>query len=165
MQALRALGILYDSICGDDDGDSACAASAIGDAKDEEIFPPLPSRRAAAAPPTKWELRRSQLSIPMPPLLKSYLLDDSQILRLTSLQSPVALFDPCESPLFQSLQTTAIRTLPKQFTVPLRNPPALPAPARSSSSGEKDANPETETEKAWTLVPKDPDWVILDDGS
>ena len=105
-QALRALGILYDST--HDDGSSSAPAPASGvftaggssedkDKEGDSNFPPLPSRlQIALSRPTKTtktttrrhNSRRQALTIPTPPLLSSCLMDDSEIVRLTTLQSP-----------------------------------------------------------------------------
>ncbi|KFY76731.1 hypothetical protein V499_03698 [Pseudogymnoascus sp. VKM F-103] len=186
--ALRALGILYDSIR--DDGEKKSEAPTLesgvftagvnnedtkdGDkdeAKDKDVnFPPLPYRlynvlsKPAKLSKTmrRHNSRRSPLTIPTPPLLSSYLMDDSEILRLTTLQSPQ---EPAEKETqtlqHQSLPTTHA-SFPTQFPVPLHTPGATDGtdkPTATLITTTKLADP------SWTFIPQDPDWVLLDDDS
>ena len=184
-QALRALGILYDSIRDDGEKKSEAPAPASGvftaginteDTKDEAKdkdkdinFPPLPYRlHNVLSKPAKLSKtmrrhnsRRTPLTIPTPPLLSSYLLDDSAILRLTTLQPPQE--EPAEQT--QTLQHQSLPThasFPTQFPVPLRTPGAIDGtdqPTATLITTTKLADP------SWTLIPQDPDWVLLDDDS
>ncbi|OBT41019.1 hypothetical protein VE00_08260 [Pseudogymnoascus sp. WSF 3629] len=185
--ALRALGILYDSIRDDSEKKSEAPAPASGvftaginneasnkdgdKDKDKDInFPPLPYRlHNVLSKPAKLSKtmrrhnsRRTALTMPTPPLLSSYLLDDSEILRLTTLQSPQE--EPAEQTQtqiqHQSLPTHA--SFPTQFPVPLRIPGATDGtekPTATLITTTKLADP------SWTLIPQDPDWVLLDDDS
>ncbi|KFY91252.1 hypothetical protein V498_05548 [Pseudogymnoascus sp. VKM F-4517 (FW-2822)] len=180
-QALRALGILYDSIRDDGDSESKAPAPASGvftginnadnqDIKDgDNNFPPLPSSlQFALSRPTpkprktkRHNSRRYPLTIPTPPLLQSCLMDDSEIMRLTTIQSPEPVEQ--ERPPRQSLP------FPTQFPVPLQVPVTKPADRKDNTST---ATTTTTTTKAnptdpsqWTLIPQDPDWDLLDDDS
>ncbi|KFY90613.1 hypothetical protein V500_05077 [Pseudogymnoascus sp. VKM F-4518 (FW-2643)] len=166
-QALRALGILYDSIR-DDESEAPAPASGVFTAGNEannkdgdNNFPPLPPRlqSALSRPPHKTtktkrhNSRHTPLTIPTPPLLSSCLLDDSDILRLTTLRSP----EPVEQTR-QSLPAPA--SFPTQFPVPLRIP--VTADTKDNTVAPTTAKP---TDPSWTLIPQDPDWVLLDDDS
>ncbi|OBT76753.1 hypothetical protein VF21_04513 [Pseudogymnoascus sp. 05NY08] len=191
-QALRALGILYDSIRDDGEKKSEAPAPESGvftagvnneanskdetkdkdKDKDKDInFPPLPYRlHNVLSKPTKLpktmrrhNSRRTPLTIPTPPLLSSYLMDDSEILRLTTLQSPQE--EPLEQTQTQTIQHQSLPTqasFPTQFPVPLRTPGATDGtdkPTATLITTTKLADP------SWTLIPQDPDWVLLDDDS
>ena len=171
-QALRALGILYDSIR-DDESEAPAPASGVFTAGGNEDnkngdnnFPPLPPRRPSflckPTKPTKTvkrhNSRHTPLTIPTPPLLQSYLLDDAEIQRLTTLHST----EPEERELPRQSLPTTHASFPTQFPVPLRNPGATDAkdnPTATIITTTKLADP------SWTLIPQDPDWVILDDDS
>jgi hypothetical protein len=182
--ALRALGILYDSIRDDGEKKSEAPGPASGvftagvnnedtkdEAKDKDLnFPPLPYRlynvlsKPAKLSKTmrRHNSRRTPLTIPTPPLLSSYLLDDSEILRLTTLQSPQEeAAEQIQTLQHQSLPTHA--SFPTQFPVPLRTPGATTdgteKPTATIITTTKLADP------SWTLIPQDPDWVLLDDDS
>lgn len=155
MQELEALGILYGSTS-KDLNEPASGVPVLAD-----DFPPLPlPASTSTAPGFRKSRRRPALIIDMPRLLSSYLSDDSQILRLMSLQSPSSLFDPCE-------RTSTPQPLPPtttQFPVPLPPPVRLsPAPATAASLA-ADA-----PDASWTVIPHpaaDPDpWILLDDDS
>ena len=170
-QALRALGILYDSIC-DDESEAPAPASGVFTANNEDnnkdgdnSFPPLPSRLQSALsrpnPKTtktyrhkRHNSRHTPLTIPTPPLLSSCLLDDSDILRLTTLRSP----EPVEQTR-QSLPAHA--SFPTQFPVPLR----IPVTADIKDNNTTAPTTAKPTDPSCTLIPQDPDWVLLDDDS
>lgn len=156
-QALRANGILYDSI-----------RDTREEPKDGDPFPPLPPRRTisrSARPKTlKTAYRRPApaLTIPTPPLLSSHLFDDSEIQRLTTFQSaPSEPSEPSEEGK-QEPQSLPTRTISTQFPVPLRIPAAA---ARKDSFIDTTTPNAKPSEVSWTLIPHDPDWVLLDDDS
>ncbi|OBT61019.1 hypothetical protein VE03_09614 [Pseudogymnoascus sp. 23342-1-I1] len=179
--ALRALGILYDSIRDGDSEEPPAPASGVfttgsnQDTKDGDNFPPLPSslQRALSRPlprPPKTKRhnsRRHPLTIPTPPLLQSYLLDDSEILRLTTAQAPPPAEKENEQrPHHQSLPTHA--SFPTQFPVPLPVPVMTrPADRKDNTTAPTTSTTTTTrpTDPSWTLIPQDPDWVLLDDDS
>ncbi|KFY30035.1 hypothetical protein V493_02158 [Pseudogymnoascus sp. VKM F-4281 (FW-2241)] len=178
-QALRALGILYDSIR-DEESSAPTPASGVftngnnGDNtkdKDKDNFPPLPSGLSSAVsnptiPKTTKTTRRhnsrhTPLTVPTPPLLQSHLLDDSEILRLTTLQSP----EPAEEreQTHQSLPTQT--SFPTQFPVPLHVPVPGPVDHNDSPAPTAPTTTTKATDPSWTLIPQDPDWVLLEDDS
>lgn len=181
-QALRALGILYDSIRDDGDSETKAPAPPSGvftgisnednqDTKDgDNNFPPLPSSlQFALSRPTpkprktkRHNSRRHPLTIPTPPLLQSCLMDDSEIMRLTTIQSPEPVEE--ERPR-QSLPPRA--SFPTQFPVPLQVPVAKPADNKDTLTAPTTTTTTTKPTdpSPWTLIPPDPDWDLLDDDS